>query len=242
MNVVIIGDSHVEAMGPQLTQKLPTVGVRVMGYTTRRGWSTDRYNGRGDLARLVTRPEHGGSGTPDAVVVSLGGNGRPRSKSSYRSILQRAVNKIRESGVQRIVWVGPATSVAERSAAAADAHRRHEQNAEWQRELLPQMGVTWIDSRPMTRSGHAPDGVHFTFREGYPRWADQLKHEIAHALAGPAPSGGAPSGGKPGPGRPAGGMPLKGSAASFWVPVAILTVATGIFLGTIFLVRPRPAY
>ncbi|HEY5657770.1 MAG TPA: SGNH/GDSL hydrolase family protein [Myxococcota bacterium] len=175
--VVIIGDSHVEALGPQLKRRLGLLGVNVIGFTYRRGWSTGRYNRARDVARLVLK-----HGRPDVVVLSLGGNGRPRSRSGYEKILIRMVRAVRSTGVEHIVWNGPPTSLAAVSKRSADAARRHEQNAEWQRELLPAMGVCWVDSRPMTKTGHARDGVHFTLRTGYPAWADQLAHELSHAV------------------------------------------------------------
>ncbi len=226
--VVIIGDSHVEALGPALERRLPALGIDVLQSVARRGWSTDRYNRAGDVARLVTA-----RGRPDAVILSLGGNGRPRSKSSYEPVLRQMVDAVRAAGVSRIIWNGPAKSIASVSAASADAHRRHEQNANWQRELLPSMGVQWIDSRPMTRTGHAADGVHFTLRSGYPAWADTLSHELAHAVASaPAPASRAP-GGK-GPVLPRGS---KSGSTQIWVPVAIVGVAAAILVGAVVLSR-----
>lgn len=234
MNVTIMGDSHVEAMGPLLTRELPSVGVNVLGFTARRGWTVGRYLSAGDVTRLVSDPESGSGGQPDAVIISLGGNDRRTSLSTYRRELERMVNAVRAAGVSRIVWVGPTHSL-QTTAANRDAHARHERHAQWQQQVLPGLGVQWIDSRPMTQTGHAPDGLHYTIREGYPRWASQLKHEIAHALAAPASSGGgsAPAGGKSGrSNKERGSTPL-------WIPLVIVGVAGAVFIGTILLAGPR---
>jgi lysophospholipase L1-like esterase len=214
---VILGDSHVEGLGPELTRRLPAAGVDVLGVTARRGWSTDAYNRAHDVAQLVLA-----HGVPDLVVLSLGGNGRPSSKSSYERILRTMVDAVRSAGVRRIVWVGPATALA---GAAADAQRRHEQNATWQGQLLPSMGVTWIDSRPMTRTGHAADKVHFTLMAGggYPTWASALTPAIARAAASPAPA-----------------VSSKSGSTSFWVPVAIVGTAVVVMVGAVVLARWHP--
>ena len=54
-SVFVIGDSHVEMVGPMLTARLSETGFRALGYEARRGWSTRRYREAGDLRRLLER-------------------------------------------------------------------------------------------------------------------------------------------------------------------------------------------
>jgi hypothetical protein len=51
-------------------------------------------------------------------------------------------------------------------AVASEVEERHSTVREWQRQILPRLGVTWVDPRPWSQTGHASDGVHFT-REAY---------------------------------------------------------------------------
>ena len=68
-SVFIVGDSHVQMLGPTLTHRLEDEGVTVAGYEARPGWSTARYQRRGDLQDVLEA-----AGRPEIVVVSLGGN------------------------------------------------------------------------------------------------------------------------------------------------------------------------
>ena len=134
----------------------------------RPGWSPGARRRAGDVRALLTR-----EGTPDIVLIFLGGNDAARTRAAYRWQLEWVVRQARSAGARRIVWFGPATSDPGASPRAARTSVRHERNAEWQREILPELGVEWIDSRPMTRRGHGRDGVHFT-RSGYRLWADGI--------------------------------------------------------------------
>ena len=176
--VFIVGDSHVQMLGPLLTRQLRSDGFDVIGYEARPGWSSLRYQRAGDLAELLEA-----NGSPEVVVVSLGGNDIPASRERYRAHLEWVVSQARAAGAQKIVWLGPATSDTDASERAAVVGARHEQNAEWQAELLPTLGVRWIDSRPCTNAHHGRDGIHFT-RTGYDCWTHGvLPHVEATASA-----------------------------------------------------------
>lgn len=166
--VFIVGDSHVEMLGPSLARRLRAQGFDVLGHESRRGWSTMRYREEGDLRELLVR-----AGRPELVVVSLGGNDRVESAEAYAEHLRWIVGEARAAGAQRIVWLGPATSDARRGARAAATSARHERNADWQREILPRLDVRFVDSRPFTVEHHARDGIHFD-RTGYAAWADAV--------------------------------------------------------------------
>ena len=163
-SVMVIGDSHIERLGPMIDRAVEHEGYESLGHLARRGWSTARYIREADLVERLTE-----NGTPDIVVISLGGNDRCRSEDRYREQLTWIVDRVREAGVQRIVWLGPAASDMERSERAQMVGEWHERMAEWQSQMLPELGVEWIDSRPLTQSGHGMDGIHFTGR-AYSTW------------------------------------------------------------------------
>jgi hypothetical protein len=91
------------------------------------------------------------------------------------------VEQARAAGARHIVWLGPASSAVHQNARAAQVGAFHEQNAEWQHELLPELGVTWVDSRPMTHHFHGRDGIHFT-RTGYRTWAGGVLSDVTIAV------------------------------------------------------------
>lgn len=164
--VRVVGDSHVERLGPMIDRAVRDAGLASLGHLARRGWSTGRYVRTGDLAERLRE-----GGRPDVVVVSLGGNDRCRHPVVYRKQLAWVVDEARAAGAARVVWLGPAASDAARSEYAEFVGGWHERNAEWQREILPALGVEWIDSRPLTRGAQGEDGIHFT-REGYASWCE----------------------------------------------------------------------
>jgi lysophospholipase L1-like esterase len=172
-SVFIVGDSHVQRVGPMLTARLGRGGFRALGYESRPGWSTRRYREAGDLRAVLER-----SGRPEIVIVSLGGNDFVSSRERYAEDLGWVVSEARAAGARHIVWLGPASSDASAGERAASTAARHEANAELQRELLGELAVRWIDSRPLTLTHHGRDGVHFT-RTGYVTWTDAVLPEIA---------------------------------------------------------------
>lgn len=181
--VFVVGDSHVQMLGPTLTHRLEERGVRVAGYEARPGWSTQRYRRAGDLTDVLE-----GAGRPEIVVVSLGGNDFVGSPETYYAQLSWVVDHARAAGAREIIWLGPATSDVEAGERAAEVGARHERNANLQAELLPALGVTWIDSRPMTTEHHGRDGIHFT-RSGYSDWARGALPSVTDAIAQERPSG-----------------------------------------------------
>ncbi len=174
--VFIVGDSHVRMLGPMLSRQLSSQGFRVLGWESRHGWSTARYRQHDDLRQLLE--EHG---RPEIVVVSLGGNDFVRSRERYRQDMAWVIEQAHAAGARKIVWIGPATSDGTVSENAASTALRHERNAEMQRELLPSLGVQWVDSRPMTLENHGRDGVHFT-RNGYTTWANGAFAQLIHTI------------------------------------------------------------
>ncbi|MFK7985362.1 MAG: SGNH/GDSL hydrolase family protein [Sandaracinaceae bacterium] len=175
----IVGDSHVQMLGPMLSRALTDEGYRVVGYESRPGWSTAAYVRRGDLREVLEA-----AGRPEIVVVSLGGNDFAAGPESYLAQLSWIVDQAEAAGAEQVLWVGPATSDMEVSERAAVTGARHERNAELQADLLPSLGVSWIDSRPHTVEDHGRDGIHFT-RVGYRSWTHALVPEGEAKMAAP---------------------------------------------------------
>jgi len=167
--VFVIGDSHSVLLGPAVVDAARGLGWTLAGKVSHVGWSTARFVS--DDSWLVPLA----ATRPDVVVVILGTNDAAQSQQAYAAQLRAMVDAIRAAGVENIVWVGPP------SVQKADIDARIERIAPWQQSFLPQMGVTWIDSRPMTYGGQAADGVHFT-RAGYQVWASSLADTLASSF------------------------------------------------------------
>jgi lysophospholipase L1-like esterase len=144
---VIIGDSQAVGLAPHLERELPRYGYGVARVLAEVGTSTRAAIRRGWVREAL-------EASPRVLIVVLGGNDDPRDRDAYVDLLRSFVASI-PPGVQ-VIWVGPMY------AASREIEERHATAREWQRQILPSLGVTWIDSRPWSQVGHAPDGVHFT--------------------------------------------------------------------------------
>lgn len=163
--VAIVGDSHMEALGPRLRRDLLARGARVLLVEARRGWSTARYVARRD----VTIPP------ADIVVVELGGNDRPTTESSYASTIRAFLEMVPQRS--KVIWVGPAVEATDRV--------DHDRVAVLQRRILGRLGKTWWDARPMTSVADLrSDRLHFTAR-GYDAWATKLSDRLDSSGLGP---------------------------------------------------------
>lgn len=194
--VFVLGDSHSSPLAPLLIEAAREHNWSLAGQVSRVGWSTARYANDDSWQPAIS------AARPDVVVVVLGTNDAAQSQPAYVAQLGKVVDGVRAAGASTIVWVGPPNVVNQ----AIDA--RIERIAPWQDAFLPQMGVTWIDSRPMTGGGHGPDGVHFT-RSGYTAWAGALVDAIGQHVS--APQG------------------------SIVVPFAIAAVVVALFVATLHL-------
>jgi lysophospholipase L1-like esterase len=168
--IYMLGDSHTQALGPRVKTLLGAQGHEVR---------FESFPGQG--TRLAHQKATIPSGM-DTVILALGGNdfglqGPAREKLSL---------DVRKKNPQAVIyWIGPAY------ATKADVGVRHDQQAENQREHLPRLGVYWFDSRPITRTGHGPDGVHFK-PDAYSAWAKSIATVVTVPLEPdprPDPSG-----------------------------------------------------
>jgi len=160
--VVLIGDSHMEAIANDLAPLLARQDLHVVRAVASRGKSTAWYVETGKLGEIVAEFR------PDIVVVELGTNDQPNV--NYTRTLAAAVAQIRAQGSPEIIWFGPSYSAGSLSPRLAEIRSR-------QSATLPGLNVRWFDSWPMTRTGHGPDGIHFT-RAGYQAWAEKMSDKI----------------------------------------------------------------
>lgn len=171
--LALIGDSHTQALWPRVSKALAPSGYTVVLQEAQPGWSEASFRSKkSDLpARLA-------EARPEVVVIELGGNAQ-KVGDAYAEDARWLVTAAKDAGAKRILWYGPATSVASIN---QDAATRHERTANTQSTLLPSLGVEWHDSRPLTLTDQRSDGVHFT-SAGYDRWAADI---VASVLKPPS--------------------------------------------------------
>lgn len=143
---ILVGDSHASGLAAAAER----AGVPFVAWTAYSGQRT----------RTIADSEWVDRNAPtaraDEVWIVSSGNDRHADnlEPSARSLLSQA-------GGRRVVWLGPPVALVP----LVDDEHAH--TTEKLAELLgPDV---FIDSRRFTRSGHAPDGVHFT-AAGYDAW------------------------------------------------------------------------
>lgn len=167
MNYALFGDSHAQVVFPLLTNKLEESGNRVVISKPVAGWTTKKHIQNGMESLLSTEPV-------DVLVLSLGGNNHDLSPS-YGNVIADIIRIANQTGVKKIYWVSPAWATRN------DVQVRHEWTSEYLKSNLPRQ-VRFIDIRPITKSGHQSDGVHFTSTK-YREWADYVADELLRKRA-----------------------------------------------------------
>lgn len=168
-NVAIFGDSHMEALGPRLRRALPEKGLQLTHVEARRGWSTRRYLGSGDIPGLTRGA--------NVVIVELGGNDAAAHIGPERHA-DDVARVIREVAPAKVIWVGPGVTLRE------DLERYRGPIRHAQKRVVESAGGAWIDSQPLTRTGDLrADEVHFS-SGGYDHWTEQLVPKLMGARVG----------------------------------------------------------
>lgn len=152
--VLLIGDSQVQGIAPRFRNILESIGGSVV-VSDHPGMSLSQAISL-DLRSLVANA--------DAVLVSFGGNGPPRSVDNARVQLGEFVRKL---GGKRAFWLTVLPSTDPEIASA------RERMAGWQRELLPEMGVTPLDGESLASDLSRRDTVHLT-ANSYSVLADRI--------------------------------------------------------------------
>jgi len=162
MRIALLGDSHSTVLFPYLAPKLEAAGHQVVAQEKHSGWGVKTYLKNNTVPNTLTGV------APDLVVVELGGNNTNFNTESYRDEMALLLAQLKAVGAKKVLWFGPATSDPNIDSYTAN---RHDKTAVLQAQLLPAMGVKWIDSRPATLTGQRSDGVHFT-TSAYHHWGD----------------------------------------------------------------------
>lgn len=168
MRWLLVGDSHMQALGPRLQAIFGAAGAEEVIVEARPGRGVADFVD--DLPALIARVR------PDVVILELGANdGRwstEEGASAFRARVARLVASAEGSGAQAL-WVGPP------QATDPDAAARRPKVVAELLSVLPTLRVPFLDARPLTRSLPTRDGVHFlpagydVFAQGVAAWASQ---------------------------------------------------------------------
>lgn len=147
--VAIIGDSHMEALGPRLARALPErFGVEVTNVEARRGWSARRYLRETNIPAMVRGA--------NVVIVELGGNDAS-ARIGATDHARDVDEMLKRIGAKKVIWVGP--GVTERQ----DLRALREPLRPAQKQVVESRGGHYIDGRDVTATRHLRgDGVHFS--------------------------------------------------------------------------------
>tara|TARA_B100000287_G_scaffold282970_1_gene266646 strand:+ start:483 stop:1109 length:627 start_codon:yes stop_codon:yes gene_type:complete len=168
MKIALIGDSHTQIVWPVLTPILEQQGHTITTTQANAGWSAKKYMSTGMVDKV-------NEGDPDAVIVGLGGNNHDLS-DKYGETISQFLDKVGRN--RRVVWIGAYTSDIKKAESTA---KRHEWTSDYLAKILPKQNVVFIDTRPISQTGHRGDGVHFT-RDEYKRMVNQMTPDILSGL------------------------------------------------------------
>ena len=162
MRYALIGDSHAQAVFPQLKNTLEQLGHTVVVSKPKAGWTLRNHLDDGLEAILA-------QSRPDVLVLSIGGNNSDLT-SRYQLVIDEVLRIVKDLGISRVYWISPAWAVR------SDVQHRHEWTTNYLKSNLPKR-VRLIDIRPITRTGHRSDGVHFD-SSTYTKWSNHVANEV----------------------------------------------------------------
>ena len=153
---ILVGDSHASGLAAAAAR----AGAPFVASQAFSGQRTSTIAESGWVGAAMS--SQGTRHIDEVWVVSSGNDRAPDNlEPPVRSLQQQA-------GRARLVWLGPPTSQVPL------VDDQHLGTTEKLGRLLPR--DVFFDSRPMTRSGHAADGVHFT-HAGYDAWWSAAEQE-----------------------------------------------------------------
>jgi len=161
---ILVGDSHASGLAAAAARAgKPFVAFESFsGQRTRTiaasGWVAD--------AEREERPI-------DEVWIVSSGNDR-----SPDDLTRPVASLLQQVAFADVVWLGPPMSLR------PDIDAEHAGTTAKLERLVRGRGVTFIDSAPLTTTGHASDGVHFT-SAGYDAWWSGAERAVARARRRP---------------------------------------------------------
>ena len=173
MRVALIGDSHSQLHFNSLGDLVANAGGDVVYKTSQAGWGVNSFLDSDLMAGLQEVQ-------PDAAIVALGGNNQDLS-DTYGDTLQAFIDGLRETGISKIIWLGPFESDWNTQFSTAT---RHEWTADFQKKFFRWKRVVWVDMRPVSKEREWRDGVHFSSAV-YDAMIEEVAPVIARALLFP---------------------------------------------------------
>lgn len=211
MRYALVGDSQGQGLFPHLQKHLEAAGHAVTLSRAVPGKPPSWW------ARDASLPGQLAGAQPDVVVYLIAGNNTDFNPASYGQSVATVVGYARSAGARTIYWLSPGTATKEPFTS------NHNRTAEIEPPIMQSLGVTWLDMRPLTLTGHRSDGVHFVIPSAYQAWAAQVAPMV---LPGAFALPGLPGGASLGAGA--------GSSALWWGLAAGVAV-----LGMLLFLRPR---
>jgi len=174
-SIAMVGDSHSVTHFKYLQPFLESKGYQVGYYKPKVGWSARAFIERSDV-NIHDMPKD-----IDTAVIALGGNNAELNDEKYFARLDTFIDRLKESGIKKIVWLGPMYTDPN---IAPDTAIRHDYTREAQKRYFDKTKYTWIDMYPYSQKGHYQDGIHFVPSQ-YEYMIEQTKNAIHTGLSRP---------------------------------------------------------
>ncbi len=174
-NTALIGDSHSVTHFKFLQPYLEENGFNIAYYKPKSGWSARAFITRDDV-NIRDMPQ----GITTAVIA-LGGNNAELDDQKYFARLDTFIARLKESGVKRIVWLGPMVTDATIDPNTA---KRHDYTRDAQARYFANKPYVWIDMYPHSSEGHYDDGIHFRSSQ-YEHMIEQTRKQIKNGISLP---------------------------------------------------------
>ena len=175
-SIALVGDSHSVTSFKTLRPFLESKGYEVLYDNRKSGWSARAFITRSDV-NIHDMPK----GISKAVI-SLGGNNAELDEETYFARLDTFIDRLKESGIKDIVWLGPMytdESIDPNTAA------RHDWTRDAQKKYFAKTPYEWIDMYPYSQEGHYSDGIHFNANQ-YKYMINSIEKDILNGLRVPS--------------------------------------------------------
>lgn len=174
-SIAMVGDSHSVTHFKYLQPILESKGMSVGYYKPKVGWSARAFITRDDV-NIHDMPQG-----LDVAVIALGGNNFELNEETYFGRLDTFIDRLKQSGIKKIVWMGPMFT---REDIDPETARKHNWTRQAQEKYFKNKPYYWIDMYPYSQEGHASDGVHFNSSQ-YESMINNINGIVVKALKMP---------------------------------------------------------